>query len=132
MYNCKIACTVNAIAPFSGRLSVGTWKDLSILEDPGLQELAAKLPGTIVQSCLPHSQTDQFRKGDKLVKVRTGNTTFPVAMLELYMRQTHTSWNDKCFFFKPICKAKMGKAMGVWLYIVFMCLCNLFKKNWRP
>ena len=31
---------------------------------------------------IPHSKTDQLRKGDELVIARTGNSTCPVAMLE--------------------------------------------------
>ena len=63
---------------------------------------------TLCQLC---SKTDQFRKGDELVIARTGSATCPVAMLELYMRWTHTSWNDKRFLFRPICKAKLGERL---------------------
>ena len=59
----------------------------------------------------PCSKTDQLRKGDELLIARTRNATCPVAMLEWYMRQMRTSWEDQCFFFRPICKSKGGERL---------------------
>ena len=53
---------------------------------------------------LPHSKTDQLRKGDEVVIARTGNSTCPVAMLEIYMSRTSTAWDEKRQLFRSICR----------------------------
>lgn len=78
---------------------------------------------------LPHSKTDQLRKGDKLVIARIRNAICPVAMLELYMRQTHTQWEDQCFLFRPICKSKGGERLRGSGCVSYSCLRDLFKKK---
>ena len=78
---------------------------------------------------LPRSKTNQSRKGDVLVIARTGNATCPGAMLELYMRRAHTSWNDKRFLFRPICKAKMGERLRESGSTSYSCSRDLFKKK---
>ena len=78
---------------------------------------------------LPRSKTDQLRKGDELMIARTRNATCPVAMLELYMRQTHTAWDDQQFLFRPICKSSKGERLRESGCISYSCLRDLFKRK---
>ena len=78
---------------------------------------------------LPRSKTDQLRKGDELVIARTRNATCPVAMLELYMRRTHTAWDDQRFLFRPICKSSKGERLRESGCISYSCLRDLFKRK---
>ena len=73
------------------------------------------------------SKTDQLRKGDKLLIARAGNATCPVAMLEWYMRQMHTSWEDKWFFFRSICKSRGGERLKASGSISYSCMRDLKK-----
>ena len=57
---------------------------------------------------LPSSNTDQLRKGDKIVIARTGAATYPVGKLEEYMAKTHVAWGEEWFLFRPIYKTKSG------------------------
>jgi len=77
---------------------------------------------------LPHSKTDQLRKGDELLIVSTGNATCPVAMLEQYMREAHTSWVDQQFLFRLVCKSKNGERLKASGAISYSCVRDLFKK----
>ena len=78
---------------------------------------------------LPRSKTDQLRKGDELLIARTGNPTCPVAMLERYMRQTRTPWDDRRFLFRPICRSKGKEVLKGSGCISYSCLRDLFKKK---
>ena len=60
---------------------------------------------------IPKSKTDQLRQGDELVISRTGNSTYPVAMLETYLARTGTQLSDHRFMFKPICKMARAEAL---------------------
>ena len=60
---------------------------------------------------------------------RTRNATCPGAMLELYMRQTHTPWDDQQFLFRPIYKFSEDERLRGSSYISYSCLCDLFKKK---
>lgn len=88
-----------------------------------------KIQGTVMTLHLPRSKTDQLRKGEELVIAKTGNITCPVSMLELYMRRTHTSWEDQRFLFRPICKSKQGERLREAGCISYSCLRDLFKKK---
>ena len=40
---------------------------------------------------IPHSKTDQLRKGDEVIIARSGKATCPVAYLESYLRRSGAS-----------------------------------------
>ena len=60
---------------------------------------------------LPRSKTDQLRKGDELVIVRTGSDTCPVSMLEQYMEMARIPSNSRLFLFRHITKTKEGERL---------------------
>ena len=78
---------------------------------------------------LPRSKMDQLRKGDELLIARTGNATCPVAMLEQYMRKSHTPWEDQRPLFRPICKSKNGERLKAYGSVSYSCMRDLFKKK---
>ena len=80
---------------------------------------------------IPHSKTDQLRKGDEILITRTGRSTCPVAKLEEYMERTGTAKQDKRFLFRPICKAKSGDKLRESGCISYSCLRDLFKMKLR-
>ena len=59
---------------------------------------------------LPYTKTDQFRQGHKVLIVRMGTTTCPVAMLEDCMAAAEITPASKLFLFWGICKGKDGEA----------------------
>ena len=78
---------------------------------------------------IPHSKTDQLRKGDELVIARTQNRTCPVAMLESYLLETGTLLSDQRRLFRPICKSKKSEKLRKSGSISYSCLRDLFKKK---
>ena len=80
---------------------------------------------------LPHSKTDQLRKGDEVAIARTGNLTCPVAMLEAYMARSGTTWNDRRFLFRPISKSGKAEKLRDSGSISYSCLRDLFRKKLR-
>ena len=80
---------------------------------------------------IPHSKTDQLRKGDEILITRTGRSTCLVAKLEEYMERIGTAKQDKRFLFHPICKAKSGDRLRESGCISYSCLRDLFKAKLR-
>ena len=78
---------------------------------------------------IPHSKTDQLRKGDELVIARTGNSTCPVAMLESYLTETSTSLSDQRRLFRPISKSKKSERLRDSGCITYSCLRDLFRRK---
>jgi len=60
---------------------------------------------------LPHSKTDQFRKGNEVLIARTGASTCPVAMLEQYLAATGIRLGSDVFLFRGIVKTKNGEKL---------------------
>ena len=80
---------------------------------------------------LPHSKTDQLRKGDEVAIAQTGNITCPVAMLETYMLRTGMAWTDERLLFRPICKTRKMEKLRESGSISYSCLRELFRKKLR-
>ena len=80
---------------------------------------------------LPHSKTDQLRKGDEVAIAQTGNITCPVAMLETYMLRTGMAWTDERLLFRPICKTRKMENLRESGSISYSCLRELFRKKLR-
>ena len=57
------------------------------------------------------SKTDQFRQGDKVMVVRTGSPTCPVAMMERYFRMASLSRSSSLSFFRGITETKQGERL---------------------
>ena len=60
---------------------------------------------------IPHSKTDQLRKGNEVIIARSGKATCPGIYLENYLRRSGTSLQEQRFVFRPICKSKMGERL---------------------
>jgi len=78
---------------------------------------------------IPHSKTDQLRKGDEVIISRTGHTTCPVAALESYLSRTGTLLSDQRFLFRPISKSAKSETLRPSGSISYTCLRELFKKK---
>ena len=71
---------------------------------------------------IPHSKTNQFRRGDEVIIARSGKETCPVTYLENYLKRSRTSLQDHRSLFHPICKSKMGKRLREPGSISYTCL----------
>ena len=60
---------------------------------------------------------------------RTRSSTYPVALLESYIKQTGMSWDDHRFLFQPIQKTKKGDMLRGSGQISYSCLRDLFWKK---
>ena len=80
---------------------------------------------------LPHSKTDQLRKGDEVAIAQTGNITCPVAMLETYLLRTGMAWTDERLLFRPICKTRKMEKLRESGSVSYSCLRELFRKKLR-
>ena len=71
--------------------------------------------------------TDQLQKGDEVVIARMGNPTYPVAILEAYMRRTSMHWEEQWLPFRPICtcSSKVGESLRESGSIIYTCLKQL-------
>ena len=78
---------------------------------------------------LPHSKTDQLRKGNEVIIARSRADTCLVGKLEQYMTRTQMGWEDQRFLFRPICKVKSGDKLHESGSISYTCLNELFKKK---
>ena len=78
---------------------------------------------------IPKSKTDQLRQGNELVISRTGNSTCPVAMLNL--ARTGTQLTDHRFLFRPICKTAKSESLRESGSISYSCLRESFRKKLR-
>lgn len=78
---------------------------------------------------IEHSKTDQLRQGDKVLIAKTGSNICPVALLESYMKQTGTLWDDHRFLFRPIQKTKRGEILRESGQLRYSCLRDQFRKK---
>ena len=74
---------------------------------------------------IPHSKTDQLRKGDEVIIARSGKATCPVA----YLERSGASLQEQKFLFRPICKSKKGERLRDAGNISYSCLWEHFKKK---
>ena len=58
---------------------------------------------------IPKSKTDQLRQGNEVLVARTGSDTYPVAMLEQYLKRGHIDFSSQLFLFRPIIGSKVEK-----------------------
>jgi len=78
---------------------------------------------------IPHSKTDQLRRGDEVIIARSGKATCPVAYLESFLRRTGTPLQEPRFVFRPICKSKLGERLRESGSISYTCMWENFKKK---
>ena len=78
---------------------------------------------------IPFSKTDQLHHGDEVVIARTGAVTYPVAMLEYYMKCMRMCWEDIRPLFCPIQRTKRGAVLRESGKVSYSCLRDLFRKK---
>ena len=78
---------------------------------------------------IPHSKTDQLRRGDEVIIARSGKETCPVSYLENYLQRTDTSLQVQRFLFRPIRRTKNGECLREAGSISYTCMWEQFKRK---
>ena len=80
---------------------------------------------------LPHSKTDQLRKGNEVIIARTKTQTCPVSMLERYMEMGKIPLDSQQFLFRHITRTKQGERLKDSGVLSYSTLRDLFKAKVR-
>ena len=94
-----------------------------------LRSCDISMDGGNMEVQIASSKTDQLRKGDEVLIVRTRSPTCPVAMLERYMQVAQIPPGSEEFLYRPISRVKHGEKLRASGQLSYSTLRELFKRK---